>query len=111
MRRIIPIAVRVARIDSVAIFDHRIRELTNRETKLLGTMPDEKLAKRLGLGVSAVASKRRALGIAAFGERTAFVWDWASRALLGRLPDTAVARKLGIKLCAVHAKLDGQRNA
>jgi hypothetical protein len=73
------------------------RGWTAEEVALLGTMPDARLAGRLGRTVRAVARKRFDLGVPAHsgwagGGRA---WTKAEIALLGTDRDEVIARKLG----------------
>jgi hypothetical protein len=72
----------------------------------LGVDTDSKIAKDLGLSISAVSQRRRALGIqrspgAALEART---WTAAEDALLGRETDLAVGLRLGIPPAAVEQR-------
>lgn len=75
--------------------------------KILGTMSDEQVGKRLGVGSTTIFSKRTRLGIAAFGpsfEETRHVWNTGEIRKLGTMPDARLAAKLGVKPEAVASK-------
>lgn len=74
--------------------NHHNSPWTAAQTKLIGTMTDSALAKRLGRTRRAVSSKRDSLGIAAFTPHRR-QWTPAELKLLGTMPDSAVAKKLG----------------
>jgi hypothetical protein len=74
---------------------------TPQEVALLGTMPDEELAARIGKTPVAVRQKREELGIA---NPTANRWTAEDIALLGTLPDEEVARLVGRSRTAVTQK-------
>ena len=75
----------------------------NDETvKLLGTMTDAELAKKLGLANTTVAAKRRSLGIPGRNERLpAIVIPPNLRRQLGKWSDALIASKLGVAASAV----------
>ena len=71
------------------------------DMSLLGTMPDEEVARRTGRTAGAVRQKREELGIPnPAGNR----WTAEGIALLGMLPDREVARRLGRSLQSVTQK-------
>jgi hypothetical protein len=68
---------------------------------LLGTAPDEEVARRTGRTVGAVRQKREELGVPnPAGNR----WTAAGIASLGTLPDREVARRLGRPLHSITQK-------
>lgn len=72
--------------------------------KLLGTMPDPALAKRLGLGRGAVQQERVRRGISAWRPFRRVAWTEDAVALLGTDTDAVVATALGVSQAAVWAK-------
>ena len=74
---------------------------TPEDIALLGTIPDEAVARRTGRTAGAVRQKREELGIPnPAGNR----WTAEGIALLGTLPDREVARRLGRSLQSVTQK-------
>jgi hypothetical protein len=74
---------------------------TPEDIALLGTVPDEEVARRIGRTPDAVCQKREELGIPnAAGNR----WRADEIAQLGTLPDREVARRLGRSLQSVTQK-------
>ena len=74
---------------------------TPEDIALLGTLPDEEVARRTGRTVNAVRLKREELGIPnPAGNR----WRPEDITLLGTLPDREVARRLGRPLHSVTQK-------
>ena len=74
---------------------------TAEEIALLGTAPDEEVARRVGRTLNAVRFMRDRLGISRpAGGR----WRGEELVLLGTLPDREVARKLGRSLQSVAQK-------
>jgi hypothetical protein len=71
------------------------------EIALLGTMPDEQVAGRMGRTVGAVRQKREELRIPNPASNR---WTAEGIALLGTLPDREVARRLGRPLPSVTQK-------
>jgi hypothetical protein len=71
------------------------------DISLLGTMPDEEVARRTRRTAGAVRQKREELGIPnPAGNR----WTAEGIALLGMLPDREVAQRLGRSLQSVTQK-------
>jgi hypothetical protein len=76
-----------------------------REIALLGTMPDQKLADRLGIGVGAVAHKRQVLHISPAKPKPRPIrWTKTMLSLLGEHPDSEVGRRYGISTSRVKLK-------
>ena len=73
------------------------------EDELLGTMPDEELARHLHRSVAAVAMRRAQRLIPKFDSRQRR-WTPQEDALLGKHPDQEVARTLGRPYKAVHKR-------
>jgi DNA-binding CsgD family transcriptional regulator len=72
---------------------------------MLGRMPDEAVAKRLGLSRGAVTAQREKLGVPSYRTRKPRIaWTKQTIALLGRIPDTQIARRLGISAISVSAQ-------
>lgn len=70
--------------------------------KLLGTMTDTEVARKLGLAITTVGAKRRSLGIAGVTpSRTALVIPPALKRKLGKWSDALIASKLGVASSAV----------
>jgi hypothetical protein len=74
---------------------------TAEEIALLGTVPDEELARRIGRTPNAVRVMRDRLGIP---RPTGGRWRDEDLALQGTLPDRVVARRLGRSLSSVTQK-------
>ncbi len=73
---------------------------TPEDDTLLGTMTDGDLARRLGISLTAVAHRRRRLGIPIrFAHR--LPWTPEADALLGTDTDTAIAARLGCSVATV----------
>lgn len=68
---------------------------TEREIAMLGTATDAAVAKRLKRTVSAVLTKRHAMGIAAFRQHSR-EWTQKEIAMLGKMSDAKVAEALGV---------------
>jgi hypothetical protein len=66
---------------------------TPQEDALLGTMPDEQLAARLGRPLSGVLTRRHDLDIPKFAPKVR-AWTLEENALLGTMPDKKLARRL-----------------
>lgn len=86
-----------------------IHEWTEQEIALLGTKPDQDLAKELGKGQTAVGNKRRKLGITSYEERqqdgTSFKKQLSEiQALLGKVSDNQIAEMFKVEVSRV-AKL------
>jgi len=74
---------------------------------LLGTMPDARLARRLGLTPNAVFERRRARGIAPFAPSAAErrkKWTKRRLARLGQVTDRELAEELGMTASSVVEK-------
>jgi hypothetical protein len=72
---------------------------------LLGKMPDQQLAARLGISAGTVCRQRHRLKIPAYRFRSPDVaWTAEMLELLGILPDPEVARRLGIPVKTVKWK-------
>ena len=68
---------------------------TPREIRLLGTINDHELARRLGLTPSQVSGKRTRLGIPPYRPRPAFRrWTPRELRLLGTMTDSELGRRL-----------------
>ena len=78
---------------------------TSERVAQLGKMPDAELAEEMEITPSAVARKRRALGIEAYCPKK--LWTEAEVALLGTASDRDVATQLGRSDGAVKAKRQG----
>lgn len=70
-------------------------KMTSNNFKLLGTMPDYKLADQLGVSTYTIFSHRQRLGIKAWGSPER-IWTPDNIALLGTMFDKTLAYKLGI---------------
>lgn len=71
---------------------------------LLGSMPDEAVAKRLGIYKHHVYTKRYSLGIAAFRKFGPKEWNEEAIGMLGKKSDPEVARFLGMSKTTVTNK-------
>lgn len=77
---------------------------TKARLKLLGTMPDGKLAEKLNLGATTVFKKRRELNIASFGDSPAKArLRWTAKLVkrLGKVSDETLAKDLGVSVSTV----------
>jgi hypothetical protein len=80
-------------------------EWTRREIRLLGTLPDRKVAKILGLSDSTVMYKRQALRIPPYRRRLPPIrWTKKMLSLLGKVPDVEIARRYRISVARVRRK-------
>jgi len=72
----------------------------------MGVDTDTVIARELGVSISAIAQRRRRLGIARApgAQLNGFPWTPAADALLGELPDREVASELGISLVTVERR-------
>jgi len=72
----------------------------------LGVDTDTTITRELGVSISAIAQRRRQLGIARApaAKLNGFPWTPAADALLGELPDREVARELGISVATVERR-------
>ena len=75
--------------------DPDLRLWTPAEEKLLGTDSDAAIARRLGRTVSAVAARRNASGLPAFGHSYERSWVPEEDRLLGTQPDRELAKRFG----------------
>jgi len=78
------------------------RRWTESEIALLGKMTDEDIARKLGISATAVALKRKTLGIPPFGDRSR--WGATELGMLGRYADKEIARITGRKLGEIQRK-------
>jgi hypothetical protein len=76
-------------------------EALNKYAALLGTMPDEDLARRIGRTSEAVRCQRTMRGIPSF---SGWAWTEAQLALLGKVPDAELAAQTGRTVGAVRQK-------
>jgi hypothetical protein len=75
---------------------------TPAEDALLGTMPDQEVARRLNRTLTAVWLRRHCLNLPAFGRRhKRRRWTAEMDALLGTRPDAAVAQQIGLSITEV----------
>ena len=75
---------------------------TSEEDVLLGTMPDEVLAKRLGVSLIAVVARRQRKHVPSIDARPD--WSPAEDKLLGTAPDDEIARRLDRTAVAVSLR-------
>jgi hypothetical protein len=85
-------APRKSRIKNGSKRQQAARRGSAEELALLGTLPDEEVAAKIGKMPSAVRQKRKEMGIA---NPAANCWAAEEIALLGKLPDEAVAARIG----------------
>jgi hypothetical protein len=78
---------------------------TPEDIALLGQVTDAELARKMGIAVDCVSSKRRDLGI----ERKARIWTKDNIALLGVFNDSEVARKIGLGVTTAAVKNKRQK--
>jgi len=83
--------------------DPNDRVWTSKEEKLIGTMPDKEVAKRLRRSVSAVTARRKLKEIPYLNPASR-PWDDAEIKLLGNASDAKVAKRIGRTLKSVQAK-------
>ena len=80
--------------------------------RLLGTMPDSRLANQIGCTRSIVAHQRRQQGIPASGREPiipASEIDWSAwDRLLGKMPDVTLARGIGCRVEALRKRRHAQ---
>lgn len=76
------------------------RAWTAKEDSLLGTMRDEKVARRLKRTLESVKGRRRKLRIPVFAPKRRN-WPAEEDKLIGTLPDAEIARRFGRSLDAV----------
>ncbi len=72
--------------------------------RLLGTAPDEEIARKLRLKTNTIINRRQALGIPKFGSKVRCFWTPKEDRLLGTMPDAAVARRVGRSTGAVMSR-------
>jgi hypothetical protein len=72
---------------------------------LLGTIPDEDLARKTGRTTEAVRHRRTELGIP---KSTGWAWTDAQLALLGKVPDAELAAQTGRTVGAVRCQRTGR---
>ena len=84
----------------------KLRRWTAEEDALLGTERDEVIAASIGCLPSAVADRRRKLGVARSGirEPRANVWKAEEISLLGTASDAEIARHIGRTIMAVKLR-------
>jgi hypothetical protein len=81
------------------------QSLATEDDAILGTRPDEQVAKLLGRTKVAVRTRRSELGKAAWiGERRPPRWTEKEIQLLGKVPDAEAAKILGKSLNSVKLK-------
>jgi hypothetical protein len=78
---------------------------TAEQLALLGTMPDEDLARKTGRTTGAVRHRRTELGIPS---PTGWAWTDAQLALLGKVPDGELAAQTGRTVGAVRCQRTGR---
>ena len=83
------------------------RPWTPKELRLLGTMPDDELAERIGRTAKAVRQMRTGRGIPSAEDRRRRehqdrAWTAAELALLGTIPDDELASRIGRTESAVR---------
>ena len=99
-------AVRIER-QKRGIVAHHWSNWTPKTDKLLGTMSDAAVAKKLGLTPNAVNRRRKLLGIEPFGPSTTsnrHKWTKRQTGWLGKLTDAEIARRIGLDGSTVAAK-------
>lgn len=75
------------------------------ELKILGTVPDHKLATLLGISKTTVMNKRRSLGIPSYESQTRIIkWNPKMDNLLGTDYDRAIAEQLNLSLAAISQR-------
>ena len=77
--------------------------LDEEEIALLGTMPDEELARKLGRSVNAILSQRAASGIPNPAPRRKY-WLPKEIELLGKMSDAKIAEIVGCDVECVRSK-------
>jgi len=70
---------------------------------LLGTAPDQEIARRLGISTGTVSKRRAALGIPKWDQKLK-PWKPVEDALLGKMPDTEVSKRTGRSFQAVGSR-------
>jgi len=89
----------------VRVFNHR--KWSPSELSLLGKEKDQNVAEKVGVSTSAVASKRRELGIPPFRsskKRPPRVWTKQEISELGKVSDTVLAAKLNVSITTIGNK-------
>jgi len=89
----------------VRVFNHR--KWSQSEVDLLGKEKDENVAGKIGISTSAVASKRRELGVPPFRsskKRPQRKWSERELSLLGKVSDTELAEKLNVSITTIGNK-------
>jgi hypothetical protein len=84
-----------------ALVQRAEKRWTAEQLALLGTMPDEDLARRTGRTALAIRCQRSRRGIPT---ATGWAWTAAQVALLGKLPDVELAARSGRTVGAVRRK-------
>ncbi|GAB0151095.1 hypothetical protein [Marinobacterium sp. BA1] len=79
-------------------------EWTEEAIALLGTMPDRKLAEKLGVSLAVVRGRRIKEGIARSGSKKRHKWTKEELALLGTDTDQRIADRLGLDRIQVMNK-------
>jgi hypothetical protein len=79
------------------------RHWTEAEIKMIGTMPDHDLARKLGRHPSTVVSKRLAMKIP-YAKPRYVAWRPEEEHLLGKIPDDEIAELIGRPVKAVRLK-------
>ncbi len=77
---------------------------TKGQLKLLGTMSDGNVARRIGIPQAQVMCKRRSLEIPAFDRKAKIRWTSKRLAQLGKEPDHLLARQWSVPQRAVRSK-------
>jgi hypothetical protein len=86
-----------------------LRLWTEREIKLLGTAPDEDIARQIGRSKTAVKGRRNSFGIPAWNLSYFCPWSPEEDALLGVVPDRLLAKKLKRTFAAVQARRENKQ--
>ncbi|MCU0776333.1 MAG: hypothetical protein MUF86_01540 [Akkermansiaceae bacterium] len=77
---------------------------TRSQIRMLGTISDAALSRKLGLSIETVLKKRQKLGIAASRPAKSIHWTRAMIATLGKLPDRKFARIHDMNVLTVYKK-------
>jgi hypothetical protein len=77
---------------------------TKQQIALLGKIPDNQIAKRLGIVAPTVWRKRVQLGIPPLESKQRLEWTDARIALLGKLSDKALAKRWGVTVKPIAQK-------
>jgi hypothetical protein len=86
-----------------------LRLWTDRENKLLGTAPDEDIARQIGRSKTAVKGRRNSFGIPAWNLSCFCPWSPEEDALLGVVPDRLLAKRLKRTFAAVQARRENKQ--